>query len=401
MNIRKFYFRQLFNDLMPIYPLYILMFQDKGVSVQQISILLVIWSISTVVLEIPSGIIADRWSRKLLVSMGSLFQGACYLTWLLSDGFFMYAIGFVLWGIGGAFKSGAEEALLYDSLKQESRDDTFDRCLGKGRFLSGVGNIIASVAGGFIGMKYSYNSALLLSITSGLISAVIAFTYKEANYYKSRSKELLKDTDHDTLREAFSFLLKNKEILIFSLLLITVVSTAGILDEYDQLIARDYGLSTVGIGIWAAIRFLLIAIGGYMAHGIKKVIQKISKKKDAIRILGIVCMLASACLVLAGLLKFIAIMSVYGLFYLIMSAGDVIGEDYIQARIEDEGRSTVHSILSLSYNLYGSLFILAYGLMLRWIKLLDSLVIVAAYMVVLITLWRVLYARLKRVNGMR
>ncbi len=396
MNVRKFYFRQLFNDLMPIYPLYILMFQDKGFSVQQISALLAIWSISMVVLEIPSGIIADRWSRKLLVSMGSLFQGACYLTWLFSDGFFMYAIGFVFWGIGGAFISGAEEALLYDSLKHESKENTFDRCLGRGRFLCGVGNIIASVAGGFIGMEYSYNAALLLSIISGLISAVIAFTYKEANYYKSRNKELPKDTNHDTLREAFSFLLKNKEILIFSLLLITVVSTAGILDEYDQLIARDYGLSTAGIGIWAAVRFLLIAIGGYMAHGIKKAIQKISRKMDAISILAIVCILASVCLALAGLLKFNVIMSVYGLFYLIMSAGDVIGEDYIQARIGDEGRSTVHSILSLSHNLYASLIILVYGLMLRWVTLLDSLVIVAAYMVVLITLWGFLYARLKK-----
>ncbi len=70
MNTKKYILRQLFKDLMPIYPLYLLYFENKGMSVQQISALLAIWSVSVVLLEVPSGVMADRLSRRRLIIMG-------------------------------------------------------------------------------------------------------------------------------------------------------------------------------------------------------------------------------------------------------------------------------------------------------------------------------------------
>ncbi len=382
MNTRKFIARQVFEDLMPIYPLYLLFFEDKGMSMQQISALLVIWCLTVVLLEIPTGILADRWSRKNMVLLGSLFKAACYFLWSFSNRFELFALGFVLWGISSAFISGSEEALLYDSLKQEEQELAFERILGKGRFASGVSVILASVSGGLIGTYLGIHTVLYLSTFFSLVSAGIALSYKEINHYRARLEEVQTEKK-DTLKEAIAFIVHNKEILVFSLLAIMVIGTAEVLDEYDSMIARDYGLTLAGIGVWSAIRLILVSSGGILASRLRKFIEKITGNKSPFHTATLICIIAAACLSLSGLLRVFGVMGLYGIYYLLMSAANVLQEAFLQHRIEDEGRSTVHSIISLSFNLYGILCIGVIGQLLTRTDLLGMLVYVAVYIITL------------------
>lgn len=394
MNSKKYIIRQLFKDLMPIYPLYLLYFENKGLSVQQISILLAIWSLPVVLLEIPTGIMADHWSRRMMVTLGSLCKTSCYLVWILSGSFELFALGFILWGTGEAFVSGAEEALLFDSLKREGSEAGFEAYLGKGRFLSGVGNILAAISGGFIGTYLGISWALYLSVASGFVATGIAFLYKEVNYYRERT--LKEPEKNETLKEALTFIIKKKEILVFSLLAIVVIGMSGVLDEYDSLIAKDYGLSLTGIGIWSAVRFLLIALGCYLAHPLRKFTARALKKKDCFRIIGTLCIAAAACLAVSGLLRSISVMGLYGLYYMIMAAADVIQEDFIQQKIEEEGRSTVHSILSLAMNLFGFLCFGILSLILKRTDLHGMLVFIAGYTLIITLILTLCFTRIKR-----
>lgn len=382
MNIKKYYLYNVFNDLMPIYPIYLLMFQSKGISVFQISLLLAIWSIPAVVLEIPTGILADRWSRKHMIGLGELLKVICYFLWIYADGFLLYAIGFVFWGIGSSFQSGSEEALLYDSLKLQGCEDRFDLILGKGHFISGISNMIASLTGGLIGSLFGFQAALGLSILSGLITTTIVFTMKEVNLYKDRIRNREKTLKGNTFGKACSFLFHNTEIILLMLLAVFVVTTAGVLDEYDQLIAKEYGLTVKLIGIWAAIRFAMISIGSYLARGLRIGMETLLHKKDGMFSIGFLCLLASSCLILSGLIKWIGIMSLYGLYYLIMSAGEVLQEDYIQKKIDMEGRATIHSLMSLSKNLYGIFFYSCFGIVATGSNLHTGLLLVGIYIAI-------------------
>ncbi|HKM00023.1 MAG TPA: MFS transporter [Mobilitalea sp.] len=397
MNIKKYYLRQFFQGFMPIYPIYMILFQSKNLTLPEISLLLAIWSLPVVVLEIPTGILSDRWSRKNMIILGGVLQAACFFTWIFSNGFALYAIGFVFWGISSAFLSGSEEALLFDSLKNTGKEDGFDFCLGRGRFLSGISTMIASILGGLIGMHLGFQYALYFSVLSGMIATVIACTYKEINHYKNRLKQKSEnDGDSNTLSEALLFLIKNKKIFIFTLLAVLVVGVAGVLDEYDQLIAKGFGLTTDTIGIWTAIRFALIAFGAYFTHKIRIVSERLLRRRDQLYTLGFLCIISAAFLLLTGLIKGVEALGCIGLFYMIMSAGDVLQEDYIQQQIDNEGRSTVHSMISLVYNLYG---IVCYGLMavlLQITDLMGALLWVAAYMVVLTLALSILYRRVRQ-----
>jgi len=401
MNIKKYYLYRFFNELMPIYPLYLLMFESRDLSVAQISLLLVIWSVPAIILEIPTGVLADRWSRKNLMFLGDVLRAACYLCWIFEDGFIWYAVGFVLWGIGSSFQSGSEEALLFDSLKIQGKEMQFDRILGKGRFLSGLSTITASIFGGFLGMQYGFELPLLLSVLSAIIGAVVALSMKDANLYKECLEKREPDKKENTILGAVIFLFKKKEIFLYTLLFLLVITTAGVLDEYDQLIAKEYGLSISLIGIWTAVRFILISCGGYLAYGIRTRIEKTFHLKDRMFTIALLSIIAAGLLVISGLLRHIGVMVLYGMYYLIMAAGDVLHEDYIQQRIEEEGRSTVHSLISLSQNLYAIFFYGIFGVFVSTSDLFHGLVWTGVYIafstIILGTLYQLWKCTQKRV----
>lgn len=381
---------------MPIYPLYLLYFESKGMTVRQISALLAIWSLSVVILEIPTGVLGDLLSRRLLIILGSLSKAACYFVWIFSDRFELFALGFILWGAGGALISGAEEALLFDSLKQKGEQESFEVCLGRGRFLSGISNILAAVSGGFIGTYLGIHWALYLSVASGLIAAGIACLYEEVNYYKER---ICREQKKETLREAMAFLIGRKEILIFVSMAILVITMDGILDEYDTIIATSYGLPMAGVGIWMAVRFILTALGAYFAPAVRRTIQRSFRLNNRFMILAFLSILGALSLAAAGFIGSIIAIGFYGLYYLIMSVSEVLHEDYIQQRIEDEGRSTVHSIISLSGNLYGILSFGLIGYILGLTDIKGLLLILAVYSISVTVVLTGIYLRRIRASG--
>ncbi|MFD2399270.1 MFS transporter [Prauserella oleivorans] len=116
---------------MPLYPLYALLFTHTGLSDAEISALFALWSVVGVVGEVPTGALADRFSRRSSLAVGGVLQAAGYLLWTTLPGFSAFAAGFVLWGIGGTLVSGAVEAWLYDTLAAADAESSFARLYGQ------------------------------------------------------------------------------------------------------------------------------------------------------------------------------------------------------------------------------------------------------------------------------
>lgn len=53
------------SELVPPYPLYALLFLDTGLSPAEVSLLFAVWSVTALVTEVPAGVLADRWSRRM------------------------------------------------------------------------------------------------------------------------------------------------------------------------------------------------------------------------------------------------------------------------------------------------------------------------------------------------
>ncbi len=384
MSIKLFYWYKFFKELVPIYPVYILLFESKGLSVSQISLLLAVWSAPLILLEIPTGILADHWNRKKMLVVGSLAKAACYGFWFFAESFIFFALGFILWGISESLCSGSEEALLYDSLKEQGIEEQFDKVYGTGNFFANLGVAFSVLSGGFLAQFLGMKLVLLLSIVSMLITGLLAVSFKEVNYFARQKRLNFREQfagSLATLKDAVFLCVKNRTLLNVILMSILAIGMAGILDEFDPLIADRYGLGLGLVGFWLGLRSLLEALGSKLAYRTRAILSylRIDHRFNAITVL---CLISSVCLGLAGWFKTIWLMPLYGLFYLIMASAGVLQEDNIQQQISDEGRSTVHSLISLAYNLYGIVFFGLFPLLLTRFDLHRVLVIVAVYLII-------------------
>ena len=88
INLYLIKFAKWFNLVMPVV---VLFYQDNGLSMQQIFILKSIYSIAMVVMEIPSGYLADIWGRKKTLMLGSLLGAGGMALYCFSYGFWAFA----------------------------------------------------------------------------------------------------------------------------------------------------------------------------------------------------------------------------------------------------------------------------------------------------------------------
>jgi hypothetical protein len=133
------------RDLMPLYAVYSLLFRDHGVSTGQVSTLLVIWSITAFVMEVPSGAWADAVSRRSLLILSSLLHAVGFALWMVVPSYAGFAAGFVCWGTSSALMSGTFEALLYDELAAHGATPSYARLMGWANSVSMVANLVGTV----------------------------------------------------------------------------------------------------------------------------------------------------------------------------------------------------------------------------------------------------------------
>ena len=100
--------------------------------------------------EVPTGIFADKFSRKksIIAGTGVLFIGTVMM--IFSKGFMMFAVIFALTGIGVTFMTGSVEALIYDALKHQKKTHLMKSAIGNYGFSSLMGKFVAPVIGAYI-----------------------------------------------------------------------------------------------------------------------------------------------------------------------------------------------------------------------------------------------------------
>ncbi|NJL19474.1 MAG: MFS transporter, partial [Bdellovibrionaceae bacterium] len=157
-NIRLFYlFRMCFNARF-YYPVFAILFLDLGLSVEQFAWLNVVWAATIVVLEVPSGAVADALGRvRMLQLAGFLMVGEMVLLMLAAaEGahagavFGLLLANRVVSGAAEAMASGADEALAYDSLVAVHFEKDWERVLAKAMRYQSAAFIVAMLAGGYL-----------------------------------------------------------------------------------------------------------------------------------------------------------------------------------------------------------------------------------------------------------
>ncbi|MBF6465536.1 MFS transporter [Nocardia beijingensis] len=168
------------GELIPLYALYALLFADHGMSTGQISLLFAVWSVTSFLLEVPSGAWADTVSRRGLLLLSGALLTAGFALWTAAPSFAGFAAGFVLWGTSGALASGTFEALLYDDLAARGESSAYPRILGYTRAGAEVAVVIAIVAATPLYLSGGYALVGWVSVAVAAVHTLIALSLPTA-----------------------------------------------------------------------------------------------------------------------------------------------------------------------------------------------------------------------------
>lgn len=325
------------DELVLLYPVYALLFADTGLSVWQISSLFALWSATNVLLEVPSGAWADAVSRRRLLWLDPLLTAAGFALWVLVPSYGAFALGFVLWGAGGALGSGALQALVYDELDRLGAAGRYARVMGRARTAGLVAVVAAMGLAGPVLARGGYAAVGAASVLVCLLTAATATRFPEHRRPVAGSGGWT-----GTLRASLAEARADRSVRGALLLVPAVSAVWGALDEYTPLLVRETGVAP------EAVPWLLLVIwAGAMAGGL------LSGAAERLGTGGLAALLAVAAPALAaggaagtpaGLLL---VALAFGGFQL----ATVLADARLQRRIDASGRATLTSVAGLGTEL--------------------------------------------------
>jgi MFS family permease len=308
-----------------------------------------------VLFEVPTGVVADTWGRRMSYLLGTLTLSAStalyWGLWVTSGPFWMWAVVSVLLGLGFTFFSGAVEAWLVDALNYAGYEGTLETVLGRGQMVSGVAMLSGSVAGGVIAQATSLGVPFLLRV--GVLLAMFALAYRlmhDLGFTPEPRTNPLRAT-RNVFTASLDYGLKNPPV---RWVMFAAPFTYGV-GIYSFYAMQPYLLELWGdpeaysiAGLAAATIAGAQIVGGYAAPHIRGLFRK----RTTALILGSAT--SAATLALLGLtsLFWIALLLI-SLWALIFAADMPIRQAYLNGMIPSRQRATVLSFDSLMGNTGG------------------------------------------------
>jgi predicted MFS family arabinose efflux permease len=332
------------SELVPLYPLYALLFLDTGLSDAQISGLFALWSATAFITEVPAGALADRWSRRGVVVLAGVLQAVAFVVWTAAPGYAAFAAGFVIWGIGGALVSGASEALVYDGLAAVGAAGSYPRVNGAMVSAELLVQVPTAVAASALFALGGYELVGWGSAGVCLAAAALALRFPET----PRTSE----DDEIPLRQGVREALR-RPALRWAVLGAALVGGLDAVEEYFPVLADDWGVPTTAV----PVAVLGIALAGALGAALGGRADRL----PSAALLGQLVM-AGLCLIAASLWARPAALAVAAVFYGLYMSVLVVTEARLQARITGPHRATITSIAGLGIEVAALLVFAAWAL---------------------------------------
>lgn len=323
------------REVVLIFPVYAIMMGQHGISAIELSTLFIVWAGSAMVFEVPSGVLADRYSRKWLLVASGLIKGSAFIVWWVAPEFVGYLMGFVLWGAGSSLVSGTSESFLFDTLAQRGDGGSFARIYGRGMAANSLGVATALAGGGYLA-ESGYALPLALSIAAPWGSAaLVASVFVEP----PRSGQTARSDFWSTLTEGWTEVRGSRTIVFIVAMFATLVTAYGVVDEYIGPLLNEKHFALRMVGFTYAAAFASRTLGMELAHRLP------------LRSLRAIALLFAAGIGCFGAALFgdsVGLVVAYCTYFAISSAGEVLLQTRLQQSINGSSRATVTSFAKMS-----------------------------------------------------
>ncbi|TLX74640.1 MFS transporter [Labilibacter sediminis] len=334
-NITKLYIIKIAKWFMLTMPILMLFYKDMGFTDKESFQLKAFYSIAIVIFEIPSGYLADVLGRKKTLIFGSILGTIGFLVYATTSGYYYFLLAEIILGIGQSFVSGADSAMLYDSLKSCNREKEYIKYEGRNFTVGNYAEALAGILGGSLAalhmrLPFIFQTGIAFMAVPAsimLIEPIIASTRKKPGF-----KDILNVVWYATVQNA-----KLRYNLIFSSILGTATLTMAWI---YQLYLHDIGFSEYLIGSTHTVLNLIVGTTTLFAY-------KIEARLKPKMTIWLTSVIITGSYIISGFIDSAWILIVLGIFYFSRGIATPVLKDYINRITSSDIRATVLSIRSL------------------------------------------------------
>lgn len=357
-NIRIIFWATIFGSINFLEPIMTLLYLQTGLSLADVFWVTLCWCLSVLIFEVPTGAFADRYGAKASFIVGctiSILSKGLVIGSVLTQEAWMFYLYNILWGISVTFFSGAEEALLYDSLKESGKEDTMDAVMGKMQSASMYPLIITFLVGPFVAKDLAPSQFVLLTTVWIVLQLVQLFLLFKVINPKSHSD--FRENPFVHVKAGLNNIRKQPALIrLFVHFTIIFVASFVVFGKMEQPFLIESGLKVEWLGVlYAALSLLGLFVSNHIGW--------LTKRFSRIALLYVSGILTLVGVVIAsqnGGSMWIAL----GVFLVIRLARMIRYPIYSHLQneyIPSESRATTLSLLSIFDSVFDVIFLVSFA----------------------------------------
>ena len=298
------------------------------------------------IFEIPTGIVADVYSRKLSIVIGGVLTGVWFILEGSISSFIFVLVAQIVWGLGSTFISGSLEAWIAEEEKNKDLDEIYIKGAQAGQIGAFIGIVLSTVIANF-----SVRLPIIVSGVLFIILALFLWLYMPENNFKPSAPGDLNTFKKMvyTFKSGLKFV-KSKSIIM---ILLAVTLFYGLSSEgYDRLsnahFLQDTTLPKLGnlssvtwFGIFGILGMILSFI---VMHFMAKNLKNEDNRKNGKLLLCINILYISSMLIFALTRNFSLMLIAYLATNTFRIINEPIFSAWLNGHIDDNSRATVLSI---------------------------------------------------------
>lgn len=338
-------------------PVLSLLLIDKGASLSNISIIMGIYSLTVVVLELPTGILADVIGRKKIFCLSLIVALFGYSVILIGQGMIFLCIGIIFYGTSRALSSGSFDALFIDSYIETFGKDKLHKITVRLSVLDSLGLSLGALTGGVL-PKFSQNlivdiGTFDLNLVAEILLIIIVLLLSVVFISENSKSEIKKNISlKNHIKDSSLIVIKNRTI---KCIFISAFATGFFLltietywqPHFTSLLPDNSMYWLLGI-----ISFLYFASSIFGSIISEKIIERYNLDFKKMYLV-LRTMLVSSLIVAALQLNAYSFIVFYTLIYLFLGMSNIPENVILNSEIPGNIRASVLSVNSLVLQMGG------------------------------------------------
>lgn len=335
-----------------IVPILSLMLLARGATIETISLIIGLYSVTVIAAEFPSGVFADLYGRKTSFLLSCVLYLISYSMFFFSRSAVILLIGMVVNGLSRAFSSGSIEALMIDHATEQCCP--LERVTARLAILESAGLAGGALVGGLlaeVGERFSFNLGVNILITVIILFLTVLFVHETPRIKAEHVATTHRQLFHKQVRESLSFAKLGGTVRILLIFFLLMGFALSAIEVYWQPALEAYQPVYWLFGAVSFGGFAFVIFGSWVAE---KLLRKHPKA-------GVGLLLLLKAPLGLGLILFSFVKSEYSLvgfylgLYLLIGSSNVVESTLLNQIVPSSHRASILSLFSLVLQIGGVL----------------------------------------------